>query len=88
MTSKQQQWWIQLKNPVYSGKTFFDYSVNTGQIDMGFGVDTPEKNPPCLKIAKDGRATFIFWGICFKSHANLNSINGTNKESLTCIEGF
>ena len=53
MTSKQQQWWIQLKNPVYSGKTFFDYSVNTGQIDMGFGADTPEKRPQhahCMRL--------------------------------------
>ena len=43
MTSKQQQWRIPLKNPVNSGKTFFDISVNTGQICMGFEADTPEK---------------------------------------------
>ena len=42
-TSKQQQWRIQLKNPVDSGKTFFDISVNTGQIGMWFKADTPEK---------------------------------------------
>ena len=42
MTSKQ-QWPIPLKNPVDSGKTFFNISVNTGQIDMGFEADTPEK---------------------------------------------
>ena len=43
MTSKQ-QWWIPLKNLVYSGKTFFDISVNTGQICMGFEADTPEND--------------------------------------------
>ena len=31
MTSKQQQWRIPLKNPVDSGKTFFDISVNSVQ---------------------------------------------------------
>ena len=31
------------KNPANSGKTFFDISVNTGQICMGFKADTPEK---------------------------------------------
>ena len=29
--------------PVDSGKTFFDNSVNTGQICMGFEADTSEK---------------------------------------------
>ena len=28
---------------VHSGKTFFDISVNTGQIAMGFEAVTPEK---------------------------------------------
>ena len=32
-----------IENPVDSGKTFFDISVNTGQICMGFEADTPEK---------------------------------------------
>ena len=40
---KQQQWRIPLKNPVNSDKTFFDISVNTGQIGMGFEADT-QKN--------------------------------------------
>ena len=43
VTSKQQQRRISLKNPVDSGKTFFDISVNTGQIDMGFEAGTPKK---------------------------------------------
>ena len=30
----------------------------------------------------------FIWGIYFKPHANLNSINGNIKESLTWIEGF
>ena len=46
ITSKQQQWWIPLKSPVDSGKTFFYISVNTGQIGMGFEADTPEKMTP------------------------------------------
>ena len=29
--------------PFDSGKTFFDISVNAGQICMGFEADTPEK---------------------------------------------
>ena len=29
------------KNPVDSGKTFIDISVNTGQVGMGFVADTP-----------------------------------------------
>ena len=32
-----------IENPVDSGKTFFDISVKTGQIYMGFEADTPEK---------------------------------------------
>ena len=36
MTSNQQQWRIPLKNPVDSGKTFFDISIHSGQIGMGF----------------------------------------------------
>ena len=43
MTSKQQQWRIPLKKSVDLGKTFFDISVNTSQICMGFEADTPEK---------------------------------------------
>ena len=43
MTSKQQQQLIPLKNPVNSGKTFIDISVNTGLIGMGFEADTPKK---------------------------------------------
>ena len=43
MTSKQQQWWMPLKKNVDSGKTFFDISVNTGQICMGFEAEIPEK---------------------------------------------
>ena len=43
MTSKQQQWWIPLKKPVDSGKTFFDIYISTGQIGMGFEADTIEK---------------------------------------------
>ena len=34
---------IPLKTPIDPGKAFFDISVNTGQIFMGFGADTPEK---------------------------------------------
>ena len=46
MTSKQQQWRIlvPLKKPVDSGKTFFDISINTGQICMGFEADIPEND--------------------------------------------
>ena len=54
MTSKQQQWWIPLKK--HSGKTFFDISVNTGQVCMGFKANIPVNS----KFAKDGHATFIF----------------------------
>ena len=43
VTLKQQQWRIPLKNPIISGKTFFDISINTGQIGMGFKADTPKK---------------------------------------------
>ena len=43
VTSKQQQWPIPLKKPVDSGKTFFDFPINTGQICMGFETDTPKK---------------------------------------------
>ena len=32
------------KKPVDSGKTFFETSVNTGQICMGFEADTPEND--------------------------------------------
>ena len=31
------------KQPVDLSKTFFDISVNTGQISMGFEADIPEK---------------------------------------------
>ena len=41
LTSKQQQWRIPLKEFVDSGKTFFDISVNNGQIDMGLKADIP-----------------------------------------------
>ena len=34
VTSKQQQWRKPLKKNLDSGKTFFDISVNTGQIDL------------------------------------------------------
>ena len=44
VTSKQQQWRIPLKNPVDSGKTFFDMSTNTGQICIGFETDTSEND--------------------------------------------
>ena len=30
-----------LSKSLYSGKTFFDISVNTDQIGMGFEADTP-----------------------------------------------
>ena len=40
VTSKQQQWWIPLKKSVESGKTFFDISVYTALICMGFEADT------------------------------------------------
>ena len=36
VTSNQQQWRIPLKNPVDSGKIFFDISIHSGQIGMGF----------------------------------------------------
>ena len=42
VTSKQQQWRVPLKNPIDSGKIFFDISVNTGQICMIFEADTTE----------------------------------------------
>ena len=32
-----------LSKPLDSGKTFFDFSVNTDQICMGFEADTPGK---------------------------------------------
>ena len=32
-----------MSKPLESGKTFFDISVNTDQIGMGFEADTPEK---------------------------------------------
>ena len=32
-----------IENPFDSGKTYFDISVNTDQIGMGFEADTPEK---------------------------------------------
>ena len=51
VTSKQQQWRIPLKNPVYSGKTFFDISVNTGQIGMGFEADTRKMTATCPTYA-------------------------------------
>ena len=44
VTSKQQQWWISLKSPIDSGKTFFDISVNTCQIGMGFETHHWEQN--------------------------------------------
>ena len=31
------------ENPIDSGKTFFDISVNTDQIGMGYEADIPEK---------------------------------------------
>ena len=42
----------------------------------------------CLKDAKMDILLSFFQGICFKAHANLMSINGYIKESLTWIEGF
>ena len=40
--------------PLDSGNTFFDISVNTGQICMAFGADTPEKNNrPIVRPYKD-----------------------------------
>ena len=42
MTSKQQTMADTTKN-VASGKTFFDISVNTGQMCMGREADTPAK---------------------------------------------
>ena len=44
VTSKQQQWHIPLIKPIDSGNTFFDSSVNIGQICMGFEADTPEND--------------------------------------------
>ena len=32
-----------IENPVDLGKTFFNITVNTDQIYMGFEADTPEK---------------------------------------------
>ena len=43
MISKQQQCLIPLKNLVNSCKTFFDISVNTVQIGMGFEANTLKK---------------------------------------------
>ena len=40
MTKKQKQWQILLKNPVDSGKIFFEITVNTGPIDIGFEANT------------------------------------------------
>ena len=31
------------ETPIDSGQTFFDFSVNTDQIGMGFEADSPEK---------------------------------------------
>ena len=50
MTSKRQKWRIPLKTPVDSGKAFFDISVNTGQICIGFEADTPEKGRSGQKV--------------------------------------
>ena len=44
VNSKQQQWRKPVKNTVDPGKTFFDISVNTGQIVMCFEADTPEND--------------------------------------------
>ena len=37
-----------IKKSVHSGKTFFDCSVNTGQIYMGFEADTSENERKML----------------------------------------
>ena len=48
-------------NPVDSGKTFFNISVNTGQICMGFEAD--KKNDSNIPMVRD------FWTkIWLKSH--------------------
>ena len=39
-----------LSKPLDSGKTFFDISVITGQIGMGFKVDTPGENESNMSI--------------------------------------
>ena len=43
VTSKQQQWWVPLKKSIDSGKTFFDMSVNSCRVCIGFEAGTPEK---------------------------------------------
>ena len=40
-------------------------------------------NQLCLKVAKIDMLFPFFQGICFKPHANLISLNGNIKESLT-----
>ena len=41
---KTKQWRKPLKKNVDSGKTFFDISINTGQIHMGFEAETLEND--------------------------------------------
>ena len=41
------------QNPLDSGKTFFDISLNTDQISMGFEADTQEKNESNMSIFCD-----------------------------------
>ena len=50
LTSKQQQWRIPLKNPVDSGTTFIDISVNTGQIGMWFEADTLKNDSKLFNV--------------------------------------
>ena len=52
MTSEQPS-----KNPIDSGKTFFDISVNTGQICIKLRADTPE-NDSNLAILCEFRRKF------------------------------
>ena len=42
MTLEDKKWRILVKT-LYSGKTYFDISINTDQIGMGLEADNPEK---------------------------------------------
>ena len=76
---------------VDSGNTFFDISVNTDQIGMGFEADFSknESNMSILATSRKSHTMFllrsILRGICFKHLSNLTSINGNISEILTCI---
>ena len=66
-----------------SGKSFYGISVNTNH-DMGFEADTPEKWKQDVKLS-DFRTKI--WVKCYwratEFSANLTSINGNIKDSIT-----